>query len=104
MLMKFWDRLPSCGSTRWGSPAEEGGSICFLEPLPFTWKRCEVHPKFVYHGPEKDACVSPAYCLVSVLSSCTCRLFLLQAYFAFSEELSLRRAHVVRETGKLGGV
>lgn len=98
MLVKFWDRLPSCGSTHWGSPAE-GGSICFLGPLPFTWKSCEVHPEFVYHGPEKDVCVSPAYCLVSVLSSCMGTLFLPQVYFAFSEEFSLRRAHVVRAGG-----
>lgn len=96
--VKFWDRLPSCRSTHWGSPAEEGGSICFLGPLPFTWKRCEVYPGFVYHGPGKDVCVSPAYFLVSVLSSCMCTLFLPQAYFAFSEELSLRRARA----GKLG--
>lgn len=89
MLMKFWDRLSSCRSTHWSIPAE-GGSICFLGPLPFTWKRCEVYPGFVYHGPEKDVCVSPVCCLVSVLSSCVCTLFLPQAYFAFSEELFLR--------------
>lgn len=102
MLVKFWDRLPSCRSAYWGMPAE--GVIGFLGPLPFTRKRCEVYPGFVYRGPEKDVCVSPAYCLVSVLSSCVCTLFLPQAYFAFSEELPLRRAHVVRETGKAGRV
>lgn len=32
-----------------------------------------------------------------------CTLFLPQAYFAFSEEVSLRRAQVARETEKLGG-
>lgn len=54
MLVKFWGRLPSCRSTHWCIPAEEGGrraswapclylekmwSVCWAF-LPWTWKRC----------------------------------------------------------------
>lgn len=102
MLVKFWGRLPSCRSTHWCilQKKEKGG---LPGPLAFTWKRCEVYAGFFYHGPEKGVCVCPAL-------SCVCPEFLhvhivltSSKALAFSEELFLRSAHVVRGTGKLGG-